>query len=152
VDQRPRPPDGHALPVAASVLLLAVALMAWDHLWGNQDGSTESFPVDPLAFGLSSGLVLAAAALVFRVTVPRAARVPDHVHRGALWHSGAAAALALPASWLGFPVVIAGGGIALGIQALAGPHQRLAFAAILLGLAVAMFAILTTAFPANDTD
>jgi hypothetical protein len=43
----------------------------------------------------------------------------------ALIHSGIALVLAPPASWLGFPAVVAGGGIRLGIQALAGAHRRL---------------------------
>ena len=138
--------------IAASVLLLAVALMAWDHLWGNQGGSEDSFPVDPGTFVLSLGLILAAGLLVFTLTVPRAARARDHLHRGALWHSGVAVVLALPASWLGFPAVVAGGGIALGIRALGGTHRRLALVAILLGLAVATFGILATAFPPTETD
>lgn len=152
MDETPTRADRRDLPIAAGALLLAIALMAWDHLFGNEGGSDDSFPVDPVAFFLSLGLVLATAALIFVGTVPRAIRAPDRVHRGALWHSGVAVVLALPASWLGFPVVVAGGGIALGIRALGGTRRGLALVAILLGLAVAAFGILATSLPPTDTD
>lgn len=144
--------DRRDLPIAGGALLLAVALMAWDHLWGNQGGSDDGFPVDLVTFCVSMVLIMAASVLVFMVTVPRAARGADRAHRGALWHSGVAVVLALPASWLGFPTVVAGGGIALGIHALGGPHRRLAMVAILLGFAVVLFGIFATAFPPPDTD
>jgi hypothetical protein len=136
-----------SLPVAAGVTLLAVALMAWDHLWGNEGGS-DSFPVDPGAFALALALVMGTAALVFGVTVPRA-RQP---HRAGLVHSLVALLLTLPGAWLGFPIVVAGGGIALGLQALGGPHRRTAVVAIAIGALVLVFAVLSTAFPSQDVD
>ena len=144
-------PPGH-LAIAGGASLLAVGLMAWDHLWGNERGSDDNFPVDPTTFFVTMALSVATALLVFGVTVPRAADRPATVHRAALIHSGIAAVLALPASWLGFPVVLAGGGIALGFDALRGEHRRPALAAMGLGGLVMLLAILATAFPAPDGD
>jgi hypothetical protein len=138
--------------IAVGVTLLAVALMAWDHLWGNEGGADDSFPVDPATFFISLALIAAAAAVVFGLTVPRATRQPERVHRAALIHSGVALVLALPASWLGFPAVVAGAGIALGGQGLDGAHRRLSMVAIGVGVLVILFAILATAFPPTDTD
>jgi hypothetical protein len=138
--------------IAGAVTLLAVGLMAWDHLWGNERGSDDSFPVDPATFFVTLALIVVTALVVFGFTVPRAVRNPGSVHRAALIHSGVALVLALPASWLGFPAVVAGGGIVLGIQALAGAHRRLAVVAIVVGLFLIFFAILVTAFPSPDTD
>jgi hypothetical protein len=143
-------PSG-AWPVAGGVAVLAVALMAWDHLWGNEGGA-DSFPVDAATFLLALGLVVAAVLLVFGVTVPRAARHASGSHKAALIHSGAAFLLAVPLSWLGFPVVVAGGGIALGLQARTGPHSRVATAAVVLGVLVVAFAVIATAFPPTDAD
>jgi len=126
--------------------------MAWDHLLGNERGSGDSFPVDSATFFLTLVLVVVTALVVFGFTVPRALRNPGSAHRVALIHSGVALVLALPASWLGFPAVVAGGGISLGIEALAGAHRRLAVVAIVVGLLVIFFAIAATAFPPPDTD
>jgi len=95
---------------------------------------------------------VATGLVVFGVTVPRAADRPATVHRAALIHSGIALVLALPASWLGFPVVVAGGGIALGFHALGGEHRRAAVVAMGIGGLVVLFAILATAFPASNAD
>lgn len=137
---------------AAGVTLLAIALMAWDHLWGNERGQDDSFPVDAPTFFISLALIVVAAVAVFGITVPRAARHPESLHRAALIHGGVALMLALPASWLGFPAVVAGAAIALGSDGADGPHRRLSSVAIGLGAFVICFAILATAFPASDTD
>lgn len=139
-------------PIAPGVTLLAVGLMAWDHLWGNQRGSNDSFPVDPATFLVAFALIVVAGLVVFGVTVPRAIGKPGSISRAAMVHSGIALLLALPASWLGFPAVLAGGGIALGIRGLGGDHRRLAIVAIGVGLLVILFAILAAAFPAAEAD
>jgi hypothetical protein len=141
-----------SIRIAGAVTLLALGLMAWDHLWGNKRGSDDSFPVDPATFFVTLALIVVTALAVFGFTVPRGVRNPGSVHRAALIHSGVAMVLALPASWLGFPVVVAGGGIGLGIQALAGTHRRLGLVAIVVGLLVIFFAIVATAFPSPETD
>jgi hypothetical protein len=119
--------------IAGGVTLLAIGLMAWDHLWGNERGSDDSFPVDPATFFVTMALIVATGLIVFGVTVPRATGRPATVHRAAVIHSGIAAVLALPASWMGFPVVVAGGGIALGFHALGGERRRSAVVAMGLG-------------------
>jgi hypothetical protein len=138
--------------IAVGVTVLAIGLMAWDHLWGNEGGSDDSFPVDPATFFISLALIATAALVVFGLTVPRATRQPERVHRAALIHSVIALVLALPASWLGFPAVVAGAGIALGKHGLDGAHRRLSILAIGLGVLVILFAIVATAFPPADTD
>ena len=125
--------------------------MAWDHLWGNQGGD-DPFPVDPATFLLAFGLILVAAAVVFGVTVPRAARGEGDSHRSALVHSVLAFLLAVPASWLGFPVVVAAGGIVLGLHARAGHHRGVATVAVIVGIFVVAFAVAATAFPPSDSD
>ena len=140
------------MPVAGGVTALAVALMAWDHLLGNDKGPGDEFPVDPGTFALTAGLILVTAGVVFGVLVPRALRHPETVHRAATVHSTVAFLLAVPASWLGFPLVVAGGGIALGLQALDGPHRRMALAAVGVGVLVLVFGVLATAFPASNDD
>ena len=134
--------------ILALALLIAIALMAWDHLIGNQRGTDDAFPVDPATFFLSLGLIVVAAVVVFGFTVPRS----ETLHRSALVHSVVSLVLAVPGSWLGFPVVVAGGGIALGLRALDGPHRRLAMIAVALGALVVLFGILATAFPPADND
>lgn len=141
-----------SIPIGGAVTLLAVGLMAWDHLWGNERGPDDSFPVDPMTFVIALALMTITGLVVFGLTVPRARRDLGPGGRDALVHSGVALLLALPASWLGFPLVVAGGGITLGVHALAGTHRRLAGLAIVVGLLVILFAILATAFPSPDTD
>lgn len=138
--------------IGLGAVLIAVALMAWDHLVGNQRGTRDPFPVDPTTFLLSLGLILVAAVIVFGVTVPRSMKNSERIHRAAIIHSTAAVVLALPGSWLGFPIVLAGGGIAMGVRALDGPHRRIAIAAVALGVLVVLFGVLATAFPTPDND
>ena len=149
-DSEPDQQHRRTVIVASGATLLAIGLMAWDHLWGNDRGPDDSFPVDPATFFISLALIVTAAVLLFGITVRRAAAHPATVHRDALIHSGVALALAIPLSWLGFPVVVAGAGVALGLQGLGGTHRRVAIAAIGVGLLVIVFAILGTAFPTTD--
>jgi hypothetical protein len=130
--------------------LLALGLMAWDHLWGNERGSADPFPVDPATFFISLALIGVTAVVVLGLTTPRGMRRPETVHRAALIHSGIALVLAIPLSWLGFPAVLAGAGVALGIQGLNGNHRQVSLAAAGVGLLVIVFAILGTAFPTSD--
>lgn len=133
-------------------MVIALALMAWDHLIGNQAVTDDAFPVDAPTFFLTAGLIALAAIVVFGVTVPRAIKHPDSAHRAALIHGVVALVLAVPASWLGFPIVVAGGAIALGFRALDGPHRRVGITAIVLGAVVVVFGMLGTAFPPADND
>ena len=146
------PPAIGSVPIAGGVTVVAIALMAWDHLWGNEGGSDDAFPVDPTTFLVALALIVVADLVVFAITVPRAAGNTGSVHKIALLHSGLALVLAIPASWLGFPVVVAGGGITLGLRGLAGGHRRLAVVAVAVGVLVVVFAVLATAFPSSDGD
>lgn len=107
--------------------------------------------MDPATFFLSLGPIAVAAAIVFGFTEPGSNK-PETIHRAAIIHSVVAVVLAIPGSWLGFPVVVAGGGIALGLRALDGPHRRVAMTAIVLGALVKLFGVLSTAFPPADND
>jgi hypothetical protein len=140
----------HGAITALGVTVLAIALMAWDHLWGNERDQADSFPVDPATFFVSLALIAVTALVVFGFTAPRAARHPGSVHRAALIHSGIALILAVPLSWLGFPAVVAGAGIALGAAGASGAHRRVSIAAISVGVVVILFAIAGTAFPPSD--
>lgn len=142
--------ERHGVLTALGVTVLAIALMAWDHLWGNERGRTDSFPVDPATFFVSLALIAVTALVVFGFTAPRAVRHPGSVHRAALIHSGIALVLAVPLSWLGFPAVVAGAGIALGVAGATGAHRRVSIAAIIVGVVVILFAIAGTAFPPAD--
>ncbi len=139
-------------PVAGGVVLLAVVLMAWDHLWGNQRGPGDAFPVDLSTFLITVALIAATALVVFGITVPRAVGRPATLQRSALLHGCVALALALPASWLGFPVVVAGGAIVLGLDGREGGRRSPAIIAIGLGVLVLLVAVVGTAFPAADAD
>jgi hypothetical protein len=141
---------GRTAALGSGVTLLAIGLMAWDHLWGNEGGQADPFPVDPVTFFVSLALIAVTAAVVFGFTVPRAARRPGSVHRASLIHSGIALVLAIPLSWLGFPAIAAGAGIALGAQGAGGSHRRTSIVAIAVGVVVILFAILGTAFPPTD--
>jgi hypothetical protein len=133
---------------AAAVVTLVVVLMAWDHLVGNEPGGTDAFPVDPPAFAISMLCTLATAAIVFGVVAPRALGNPSRAPVWAAWLSGAALPLAVVAGWLGFPLVLAGGGVGLGLVArTTGIHSRWATAAIVVGVLVLVYGVLATAIP-----
>ena len=108
------------------------------------------FPVDPVTFLVTFALIVVAGLVVFGVTVPRAIGKGGSTSRAAMVHSGIALLLALPASWLGFPAVLAGGGIVLGTRGLAADQRRVAMVAIGVGLLVILFAIVATAFPSAE--
>ncbi len=134
-------------------MALVAALMAWDHLWGNERGGTEPFPVDLGAFLFSMVVSFICAGLIFFVLVPRTHPNVDKAPRRAMWLSGLAVPLTLVAAWLGFPLVLAGGGITLGLLARAsGTRSRLALAAIAVGLLVLALGVAATAFPAQNGD
>lgn len=136
--------------VASGVLLLTTALLAWDHLIGNEGDSDDAFPVDLGAFVLSMALVLALAVLVFGILVPRALHAEDSVARYALIMAAVAVITAPFLTWLGLPQVLAGGGLALGLAARASGHSRAGTVAAVLSLLVLAFGIAATAFPADS--
>ncbi|WP_133802391.1 hypothetical protein [Kribbella caucasensis] len=132
------------------VLVLVAGLMAWDHLWGNE-GSGE-FPVDAGTFVIAMAVSLVCGGLINWVVVPRTIVDLSKAPRRALWLSGLAVPLVFVAGWLGFPLVIAGGGIVLGLLSPSTPgRNRMALGAIVLGLLVLGFGVVATAFPPTDS-
>lgn len=136
--------------VASGVLVLTTALLAWDHLIGNEGDSDDAFPVDLGAFVLSMALVLALALLVFGILVPRALHAEGSVARYALIMAGVAVVTAPFLTWLGLPQVLAGGGLVLGLAARATGHPRAGTVAAVLSLVVLVFGIAAIAFPADS--
>jgi hypothetical protein len=136
--------------VASGVLVLIAALLAWDHLIGNEGDSGDAFPVDLGAFVLSFALVLALALLVFGILVPRALHAEGSVARYALIMAAVAVVTAPFLTWLGLPQVLAGGGLVLGLAARATGHSRAGTVAAVLSLVVLVFGIAATAFPADS--
>jgi hypothetical protein len=123
--------------IGAGVVVLVLVLMAWDHLWGNEPGGTHPFPVDPPTFFISMVISLACAGLVFGLVIPRVVHQVSTAPKWGAWLSGLAVPLAVVATWLGFPLVLAGGGVAIGLVARnTGVRSRWATAAIVLGILV----------------
>lgn len=125
--------------IGVGTLALSTAAMAVDHLFGNDPESDDSFPVDPVAFAISVGISALLAAFLFGRVVPRAkARGADSertaVH--AALCSGLAAVPGLGFLWLGFPLVLAGGGVALGLLGRHSRRRRLGTVAIVVGAIV----------------
>jgi hypothetical protein len=131
-----------ALPSDATIALgttaLAVAAMAVDHLLGDDPG-LEDLPT----FGLTTALSIALAAVVFGWVVPRAraasASSAEAPARRALVLGVLAFVPGVATLWLGFPFVLAGGGLALGLRArwekTAGPATA---AVVVAGAALAL--------------
>jgi hypothetical protein len=125
--------------IGVGTLALATAAMAIDHLFGNDPESNDDFPVDPVAFLISVGISALFAAFLFGRVVPRAKARGSESERTAVHAavcSGLAAVPGLGFLWLGFPLVLAGGGIALGLLGRRSRRRRLATAATALGLIV----------------
>lgn len=112
---------------------LAVLAMAVDHLL--EDGG--GFAADPAAFGIGVGLSLALAAVVFGRVVSRARAVgPESAAKRAIVCSLLAAVGLVTLLWLGLPIVLGAGGMALGLIGRRGERRRLALAAIAVGVIV----------------
>jgi hypothetical protein len=128
--------------IGVGTLVLAVAAMAVDHLFGTDPDSDDSFPVDPAAFLISVGVSALLAAFLFGRVVPRAKARRSESERTAVQAavcSGLAVVPGIGLLWLGFPLVLAGGGIALGLLGRRGERRRLATAAVVLGMIVVVF-------------
>ena len=121
-----------------ALVSLAVALgaMAVDHLLGTERDEGESGLADPVTFGVSVALCLVTAALVFGWVAPRArARGLDRAAAIGLACSVLAVVPGAALAWLGFPFVVAGGGVELGLEGRHGGRRRLALAAVVVGTA-----------------
>lgn len=110
---------------------LAIAAMAVDHLLGEDDA--DSGLVDPPAFVITVVLSVLVAAWLFGRVVPRAnARGPERAARLGLVLGALSVLPGIALLWLGFPFVVAGAGIALGIAGLASGRRGEAIAAVVL--------------------
>jgi hypothetical protein len=128
--------------IGVGAFALATAAMAVDHLVGTDPENEDSFPVDPAAFFVSVGLSALLVAFLFAWVVPRAKARRDDAARTAVQAavcSGLAVVPGIAFLWLGFPLVLAGGGIALGLLGRRSERRRLATAAVVVGAIVVVF-------------
>ena len=105
--------------------------MVVDHWLGDESGID-----DPAAFFGSTAGCLIVAAFLFGSVIPNTKRHPERADRAA--RQGIVCSVlglvTLPAIFLGFPVVLGGAGIALGLLGRDGRHRALATAAIVIGV------------------
>jgi hypothetical protein len=117
--------------------LLVVSLtMAIDHLFGNESGGTDDdqFPVDPAMFAISVALSLVVAVVLFAWLVPRErAASRERAARSGLICSVLSVVPGITLVWVGVPFVVAGAGVALGLEGRAGPRRTEATAAVIIG-------------------
>jgi hypothetical protein len=137
--------------IGVATLLLALGAMAVDHLLGTEREEGETGLADPLTFGVSAVLCLAAAALLFGWLVPRARGAgPERAAATGLVCSVLGILPGVAFLWLGFPFVVAGAGIELGLDARRGARRRLALVAVALGSALVAFGAVAYAYAAVD--
>jgi O-antigen ligase len=121
----------------------ALGAMAVDHLLGtneSDDEPGEGATLDYGTFAISAALTLAAAAYLFGRVVPNErGRRPQRVVTIGLLLSVVSIVPGVVVLWLGFPFVVAGAGIALGIAGLGAAKRWKAIAAIVLGALVIAF-------------
>jgi hypothetical protein len=115
-------------------LAVAVAAMTIDHLVGTEDGDDDAFPVDPAMFAISVAVSLATAALLFGWLVPRERRRgPERAARSGLVCSVLSVIPGVAFLWVGFPFVVAGAGVALGLDGREGSRKIEAGVAVVVG-------------------
>jgi hypothetical protein len=113
---------------------VALAAMAVDHLVGTEREEGESGLADPVTFAVTAALSLATAALLLGWFVPRERRAgPDRSARSGVACSVLSIVPGVALLWLGFPFVVAGAGVELGLAGRTGARRRLALAATVLG-------------------
>ena len=104
-----------------------------DHLLGNEPDNPDTGLVDPVAFVVSVALSIGVAVVLFGWVVPRAEnRGPERAAVVALILSVPSFVPGIGFLWLGFPFVIAGAGIALGLVGLSGARRPLAILALVM--------------------
>lgn len=123
--------------VGLVALLVAVATMAIDHLLGTSGSDENGGLVDPGAFAISVVLSLAVAAVLFGWLVPRErTRSPERAARSGLVCSVVSIVPGIAFIWVGFPFVVAGAGLALGLEGRRGTRRIEATAAVTIGALV----------------
>ncbi len=126
--------------VGLVALVVAVSTMAIDHLLGTDRSDSDSVLVDPAAFAISVALSLAVGAFLFGWLVPRErTRGPDRAARSGLVCSVLSVVPGVALIWLGVPFIVAGAGLALGLEGRRGTRRVEATAAVTIGgLALAL--------------
>lgn len=130
--------DSNVLLVGLVAILVAVGAMAVDHLVGTERTDDDGL-VDPTMFAISVVLSLAVAAVLFGWLVPLARRNgPERAARSGLLCSIASVIPGLAFVWVGVPFVVAGAGLALGLDGRRGTRRTEAGAAVVIGSLVLM--------------
>jgi hypothetical protein len=119
--------------VAIAVAVVSVATMAIDHLVGTE--GDDSWPVDPVAFFISTAIALTLIVVLFRFVVAPARADPDRAGKRALLY-GVLAVVTVPLLFLAVPFPFAGTAAALGLIGRDGRHHRRATAGVVLGALV----------------
>ena len=128
--------DTSVVLVGLVALLVAIGAMALDHLVGTERTGDDGL-VDPAMFAISLVLSLAVAAALFGWLVPREIRSgPERAARSGLVCSSASVVPGLALIWVGFPLVVAGAGLALGLVGQRGARRLEATAAVVIGALV----------------
>ena len=119
--------------VGLLALLVAVGAMAIDHLVGT-DRTDDDGLVDPAMFVISVVLSAGVAAVLFGWLVPRErASGPERAARSGLLCSIASVVPGIALLWVGVPFVVAGAGVALGLEGRRGARRVEATAAVVIG-------------------
>ena len=119
--------------VGVAALSVAVGAMAIDHLIGTERSDDDGL-VDPVMFVVSVVLSLAGAAVLFGWLVPRELdKGLERAARTGLICSIASVVPGIAFLWVGLPFVVAGAGVALGLEGRHGVRRAEASAAIALG-------------------
>lgn len=128
--------------VALIALLVVVGTMAVDHLLGT-DRSNDEGLVDPPMFVISVALSLALAVALFGWLVPRQLRRgAERAARSGLVCSVLSVVPGIAFVWIGVPFVVAGAGVALGLEGRRGTRRLEATVAVVIGaLALALGAV-----------
>jgi hypothetical protein len=133
VEGRPARHESDVVLVGLVALLVAVGAMAIDHLVGTERTDDDGL-VDPAMFAISVVLSLAVAVVLFGWLVPRElAKGPERAARSGLVCSIASVVPGVAFLWVGFPFVMAGAGMALGLEGRRGRRRIESGAAVVIG-------------------
>ena len=128
--------DPNVVLVGIVALVVAVGAMAIDHLVGTERADDDGL-VDPTMFAISAVLSLAFAAVLFGWLVPsELGKGPERAARSGFVCSVASVVPGIAFIWVGFPFVVAGAGLALGLDGRRGRRRIEAAAAVGIGALV----------------